>query len=63
MLIFSILLFLLSIYIFLSYFYEWEHSKKHWQKGIPYSRYDKILGIAMASILFILSLFIFMKTF
>lgn len=56
-------MFLLSIYLFLSYLYEWEFSKKDWQKGIPYSKYDKILGNIIAIIGFVLSILIFISSF
>jgi hypothetical protein len=59
----SIILFVISIYIFLAYYYEWEHSKKHWQKGIPYSKFDKTLGIIMSIVVLIFSFFLFVKSF
>ena len=63
MIVFSIVLFVLSIYIFLSYLFDWEFSKKYWQKGIPYSKYDKILGNIIAIIGLVLSILIFINSF
>jgi len=52
---------LICIY-FLSYQLDWEHAKKHWQKGKPFSRFDKILGMSVAIITFLFSIFLFFKS-
>ncbi len=61
MIILSIVLFLIGTYILLSYKFEWEHSKKEWQKGKPYSKYDKILGSIFAFMMLIVAIYFFIK--
>jgi len=60
---FSILLFILSVYIFFSYYFEWEHSKKAWKKDKPYSNFEKRAGIILSIAVLIFSVFLFLKSF
>lgn len=63
LIVLALIIALLSIYIILSYLFNWESSKKHWQKGYSYSKFDKFFGISLGIALFILAIFIFVKLF
>ncbi|MBW1297028.1 hypothetical protein GBO31_16060 [Aquimarina litoralis] len=52
MILLIIFFFVAPVYIFLAYKMDWEHSKKAWQKGIPYSKFDKSLGMFVSIFLF-----------
>lgn len=52
----------LSIYVYLSYIFDWEHLKKAHQKGIPYSKFDKIMGYCISIVVFVLSLYLLFKS-
>jgi hypothetical protein len=60
--ILSLIIALFSILLILSYIYNWEFSKKHWQENKPYHKYDKIYGITLGIALFGVAIFIFVKS-
>lgn len=61
--IFGTILFgFLGLMGFFSTYFEWEFLKKEWQKGQPYSTFDKVLGYMMSAVCIGLAVFIYFKT-
>lgn len=61
--LFALGLVVFSVFIILSYVYDWEFVKKESQKGKPYHKYDKIIGISFGITLILFAIFIFVKSF
>ena len=58
----ALIIALFSLYIIFSYLFNWESSKKHWQKGDSYYKFDEFFGISLGLALFILAIFIPVKS-